>query len=138
MFLDRLFIVCALTLLSSSAFAADWEEVFTDGKNSTNAKFYFDRNVVASRNGAVETQYMIVEPQPRPVSKSKPEGPSYDKAIYRAVIDCKNYAWKFLHRAYYLNGAVTLEEDTHGGTPSPPPTGTAPYKISEKACAMKK
>jgi len=137
MFFDRLLIVCALTVFASSAFAEEWEEVFSD-KNSTGAKFYFDKNIARIGAHAVRTQYMIQETSARPVSKSKPDGPSYDKAIYKAVIDCNNYGWKFLHRAYYLNDKVQFEEDTTGGPTPAPPAGTAPSKIGEKACASRR
>lgn len=134
MLFNRLLMVGTLIAFTAPAFAEEWEEVLS-AKNSSNAKFYFDRDIKPIGAGSVQTQYMIVETQPRPVSRSKPDGPSYDKAIFRAVINCKDYAWRFLHRAYYLNGSVQIEEDTPGGATTSPPSGSAPYNISEKACA---
>lgn len=127
-------IAFAFFALSTPAFAEQWEEVFPE-KNSGNYKYYFDKNVVALGKDSVRTQYMIVLPEPKPVSAKRAESPLHDKAIYRAAISCKNYSWKFLHHTYYLKNAVQFDEDANGNPSPPPPAGSAPLLISEKVCA---
>lgn len=135
MSLSRFLIVFALTAISTSAFAEEWEEVFSE-KNSANDRFYFDRIITKVGSDSIQTQYMIVKSKTQPVFSNRAESPQHDKVIFRAVINCKNYSWKFMHRAYYLNNSVEFEENTSGGVAStPPPKGSAPFNISEKLCA---
>ena len=136
MFGSRLLIVCALVVAATPAFAEEWEEVFSE-KNSAESKMYFDRNVSPVGKDSVRTKYMMVETSPRPINSKEADSPSYDKAVYRVVIECTSKIWAFSHRTYYLDGAVQLDKASNGMKVPPPPKGSGPFNISEKACALR-
>ena len=132
----RSLIACVFVAFATSAFAQQWEEVIPE-KNTAESKFYFDRSISRAGKNAINTQYMISEKQ----NKDRiPGGPAkaYNKVVFRANIDCATRTWGFVHRTYYLDDAIQFSERVTGGKRAPAPaSGTAPFLITEKACALR-
>jgi hypothetical protein len=132
----RSLMACVFVAFATPALAQQWEEVFSE-KNASGARYYFDRNISRSGKGSINTQYMVAEKQNQERISGGPAKP-YNTVVYAANIDCSTRTWGFSHRTYYLNDSVQFSERVDSGKRLPAPAaGTAPFKITEKACALR-
>ena len=134
MLVRSLLVGCVFSIFATSALAEKWEEVFPV-KNSTGLKTYFDPEVRVFGKTTIKTRYMILEKGNKipGVPGSRP----FNKTLYKVSINCSNSQWTFIHRTYYLDELVQFDEALQLTMTRPPSEGSAPFIITEKACALR-